>query len=157
FRWTAPHGKPWRPANPASLTAANLKPWKEIPKISWLGHRKDVPERMKAADCVVIPSYREGFPRVLLEAAAAVRPVIVSDIPGCRELVDPGKTGLIFSSRNISELAAAMEQIHLQPALRERLALGLFRKAKSKCSIAHVSKAYENLFQRALRAGHPRG
>ena len=112
---------------------------------------------MDAADCVVIPSYREGLPRVLLEAAAASRPVIVADIPGCRELVDPGKTGLTFPPRSISELVAAMEQMHLQPALRKRLALGLFRKAKRKCSIAHVSKAYENLFQRALRRGHPTG
>ena len=143
-------------ANPTSLTPADLQPWKKIPKVSWLGQRKDVPARMKAADCVVIPSYREGLPKVLLEAAAAARPTIVSDIPGSRELVDPGKTGLIFSSRNISELVAAMEKIHLQPALRQRLALGLFLKAKKKCSIAHISKVYEKLFRRALLTGHPR-
>ena len=145
------------PANPASLTPADLQPWKEIPKVSWLGHRQDVPKRIKAADCVVIPSYREGLPRVLLEAAAAARPVIVSDIPGCRELVDPGKTGLTFTPRNISELAAAMEQIHLQPTLGKKLALGLFRKVKKKCDVAPIGKAYENLFRRALRTGHPRG
>jgi len=144
------------PANPASLTLRELKAWEDIPKVSWLGHRKDVPERMKAADCVVIPSYREGLPRVLLEAAAAARPVIVSDIPGCRELVDPEKTGLIVAPRNVSELATAMEQIHLQPAFRKRLALGLFRKVKKKCSIAHIGKAYENLFRRALGARHSR-
>jgi len=145
------------PANPASLTPADLQPWKEIPKVSWLGHRQDVPKRMKAADCVVIPSYREGLPRVLLEAAAAARPVIVSDIPGCRELVDPGKTGLTFAPRNISELAAAMEQIHLQPTFGKKLALGLLRKVKKKCDVAPIGKAYENLFRRALRTGHPRG
>lgn len=144
-------------ANPASLSSEDLNSWKKIRGVSWLGHRKDVSKRMKSADCVVIPSYREGLPRVLLEAAATARPVIVSNIPGCRELVDPGKTGLTFPPRNISGLAAAMEQIHLKPALRKRLALGLFRKAKTNCSIEKVGSEIEALFRKALRAKSPRG
>lgn len=141
------------PANPSSLTPADLKPWKGIPKVSWLGRRQDIPKRMQAADCVVIPSYREGLPKVLLEAAASARPVISTDIPGCRELVVHGKTGLTFAPRDISGLEAALERIHLEPGSSRKMALALYRKAKEKCSIKQLGQTYDTLFRRVLRNG----
>jgi len=140
------------PVNPSSLLSSDLESWKGITGLTWLGYRSDVLERMRASECVVIPSYREGLPRVLLEAAVSARPVIVADIPGCRELVVPEKTGLTFCPGNTFELAVAMEHIHLRPDLGKRLASGLFRKAKKKCSVKEVGKTYEALFRKTLRA-----
>lgn len=82
-----------------------------------LGHRDDVPDLLRAADIFVLPTWREGLPRSVIEAMAAGLPVIASDIPACRELVEPGVTGLLSPTRDpvalagaISELAAASDR-----------------------------------------------
>jgi glycosyltransferase involved in cell wall biosynthesis len=65
---------------------------------------------MAGADAVVLPSYREGMPRALLEAAAMARPLLASDVPGCREIVRDGENGLLFEARSEEALAEAIER-----------------------------------------------
>jgi glycosyltransferase involved in cell wall biosynthesis len=70
---------------------------------------------------VCLPSYREGLPKSLLEAAAAGRPMVATDVPGCREVVLPGVTGLLVQPRDAEQLAAALERLISDPAMRERM------------------------------------
>lgn len=99
--------------------------------IELLGSTSDVRPFVERADCVVLPSYREGLPRVILEAAAMGKPVIVTDVPGCRDAVDGGLTGLLCEARSTSSL---VETIHNFAATsnEEREAMGLRARAKAE-------------------------
>jgi len=99
-----------------------LEHWIEQGAIEYLGSTADVRPCIEAADCVVLPSYREGMPRVLLEAAAMARPLIGTDVPGCRQIVDDGVTGYRCAARSTRSLAEAMMKIiALSPDQRQRM------------------------------------
>lgn len=83
-------------ANPASLAQPEVDSWVKEGVVDWWGHRSDMPKVLSSAHIVVLPSYREGMPKVLLEAAACGRAVITTDVPGCRDAIDPGVTGLWY-------------------------------------------------------------
>jgi glycosyltransferase involved in cell wall biosynthesis len=85
-----------------------LDGWVAEGVVEYLGHSDDVRPFIEAADCVVLPSYREGLPRVLLEGAALAKPLIATDVPGCRQVVDHGKNGLLCKVRDSASLAEAM-------------------------------------------------
>lgn len=91
--------------------------------VKYHGYQSDMKRFYAMADCVVLPSYHEGMSNVLLEAAASGRPLITSDIPGCREAVEPGVSGYLCSARDADALYAAMRQLlELPPA--QRAAMG---------------------------------
>jgi glycosyltransferase involved in cell wall biosynthesis len=96
--------------------------------VELLGSKAEVQPFIAAADCIVLPSYREGLPRVLLEAAAMAKPAITTDVPGCRDVVVNGVTGLICEPRSIESLTDAMLTFAAIPA-KERHAMG--RRARS--------------------------
>lgn len=105
--------------NRTSIAAAELEAWLEEGAIEYLGAADDVRPFIAAADCVVLPSYREGLPRSLLEAAAMGRPLIASDVPGCRDVVRHEVNGLLCTVKDAGSLAAAMERMVLaSPAQR---------------------------------------
>ena len=114
----------------AAVPLSKLQEWSGEGVIDYLGSADDVRPALAAADCIVLPSYyREGVPRVLLEAAAMGIPVITTDMPGCREAVDNGATGLLCEPRSVDSLVEAMDRmIRMTPA--ERAAMGLAARAK---------------------------
>ena len=79
--------------------------------IEYLGEAHDVRPLIAEADCVVLPSYREGVPRTLMEASAMGRPIVATDVPGCREVVDDGVTGLLCEVSNADSLAATLARM----------------------------------------------
>ena len=79
--------------------------------VRYLGVSDDVREEIKGSDCIMLPSYREGVPRALLEAAAMGRPIITTDSVGCREVVDEGINGFLCRVRDANDLAKKMEQM----------------------------------------------
>lgn len=83
-----------------------------------LGHREDIPALLRAADIFVLPSYREGLPRSVIEAMASGLPVIAADIAACRELVRPGETGVLVPVRDSDALASAIDRLAGDAALR---------------------------------------
>lgn len=97
--------------NPAAISRAQMETWVAEGHVNYLGVSDDVRAEIIAADCVVLPSYREGTPRTLLEAAAMGRPIIATDAVGCREVVDDGKNGFLCKVRDVEDLAAKMEQM----------------------------------------------
>ena len=94
--------------NRTALDAATVAGWVEEGVVEHLGTTDDVRPVIAASDCVVLPSYREGTPRTLLEAAAMARPCVATDVPGCRQVVEDGKTGLLCRVRDAQDLADKM-------------------------------------------------
>jgi glycosyltransferase involved in cell wall biosynthesis len=117
------------PGNPTSVSAAEFQSWIDEGLIEHLGEHADVRPFIRAASAVVLPSYREGMSRALLEGAAMGKPLIGTDVPGCRELIEDGVTGALCAARDADSLVEAMERIALLP--QERLA-ELGHSARSK-------------------------
>ena len=97
--------------NPNSVPEYQLKTWQQQGLINYWGVSNDMCDSLGNADCVVLPSYREGTPRSLLEAAAMARPLIATDVPGCREVVKHGYNGLLCLPYNAQDLAKQMETL----------------------------------------------
>ena len=98
-------------ANRTAIDRATVEAWVAAGDVLFDGPSDDVRPHIAAADCVVLPSYREGTSRVLLEAAAMARPLVATDVPGCREVVENGVNGFLCQARNVESLAAAMERM----------------------------------------------
>jgi glycosyltransferase involved in cell wall biosynthesis len=104
--------------NRSAISRAELEAWVDEGLVDYLGASDDVRPAIADADCVVLPSYREGLPRTLLEAAAMGKPLIATDVPGCRQVVRHGVNGLLCGVRDAEALAAAMLEMLRAPAER---------------------------------------
>jgi glycosyltransferase involved in cell wall biosynthesis len=109
------------PGNPASVPESTVRGWVEQGLVQWLGHVDDMPALFRAVDAVVLPSYREGLPKGLIEAAACGLPLVTTDVPGCREVVTHGVEGLLVPVRDAGALAAAIARLQDSPDLRASL------------------------------------
>lgn len=107
------------PGNPTSLSQEDCDAIALSGHVRLLGHRTDVAELFSASHIAVLPSYREGLPKVLIEAAAAGRAVVTTDVPGCRDAIEPGWTGLLVPVRQADALAEAIEALATDNALRQ--------------------------------------
>ncbi len=116
------------------------------------GLRQDMPELYAAMDVFVLPSWREGYPRSPMEAAAMARPVVATDIRGCREVVVPGETGLLAPVRDAAALAAALERLVDDRALRRSMGQAGRRLATQKFDERHVFAKVAATYQRLLRS-----
>lgn len=105
------------PANPGSWSREDLRRWeRDAPNVRWLGPQEDMAEIWAQAHIALQPSYGgEGIPRALLEAACCARPIVASDVPGCREAVEHGKSGILTPPRDAAALAAAIEVLARDP------------------------------------------
>lgn len=102
---------PLDPDNPAAISRAQLQQWQVDGAIEWWGASNDMPGVYRQATIVCLPSYREGLPKVLLEAAAMGRPLVACDVPGCREICIHEETGLLVAAKNPQALAAAIARL----------------------------------------------
>lgn len=109
------------PKNPSSVSKKDLEGWQAARLITWLGQQSDMPAIYQKADIVVLPSYREGLPKSLLEAAACGKPMIATDVPGCREIVINKKTGLLVPAHDAKALATALQRLLNNEALRKTM------------------------------------
>jgi len=115
--------------NRSAIDRHTLEAWVAEGVVEYLGTMSDVRPAIAAASCVVLPSYREGAPRTLIEAAAMARPIIATDVPGCRAVVARDVSGLLCDVRSADSLAAAIEQF-LSLSRDARHAMGLAGRAK---------------------------
>jgi glycosyltransferase involved in cell wall biosynthesis len=106
------------PSNPAAVPEKQISEWVRDDIVEWWGHSQDMPTTLAQSHIVCLPSYREGLPKVLLEAAACGRPIVTTDAPGCREIVTDGENGLLVPVKAVSRLAEALKRLILDPALR---------------------------------------
>lgn len=116
--------------NPSAISEDQMKAWATSGWIRYLGASDRVEEAMRDADCVVLPSYREGLPRTLIEAAAMGLPLITADSPGCREVVRHGENGLLCRPKDASDLADQMTAM-LELAEQTRAEMGRRNREKA--------------------------
>lgn len=109
------------PGNPAGITAAELEAWVRAGDVEAWGHRADMPEVFAQANIVCLPSYREGMPKVLLEAAACGKAIVTTDVPGCRDAVANGHIGVLAPVRDAAGLAWALKVLINDPERRRIL------------------------------------
>jgi glycosyltransferase involved in cell wall biosynthesis len=145
------------PGNPAAVPANWLAARQAQGVIEWVDHVDDVRPYMSRAQVVVLPSYREGFPKSLLEAAAMGKPLIATDVPGCREIVAHGVNGLLVPARDPQGLAQAMLALAGNPTLR--LAMGQAGRARVQELFEDgiVIRETLKIYARALPGGHDFG
>jgi glycosyltransferase involved in cell wall biosynthesis len=115
--------------NPAAISRSQMNEWVSESVVSYLGTTDDVRPYINSTDCVVLPSYREGVPRSLLEAAAIGRPIITTNAVGCKEVVDDGVNGYLCQPRDAADLANKIEKMLLLSA-EQRTEMGLRGREK---------------------------
>jgi len=108
------------PGNPSAISEDEMKVWEEEGSVKYLGVSDDVKSVIAEADCIVLPSYREGLSRVLLEAASMAKPIITTNVPGCREVVDDGINGYLCEVKDADSLAEQMEKMILLSEVERR-------------------------------------
>jgi glycosyltransferase involved in cell wall biosynthesis len=124
--------------NPAAIPAQVLSDWRSVGLVEWLGHIDDMPALFASVDVVALPSYREGLPASLIEAAACGRPLVTTDAPGCSDVVSDGVDGLIVPARDAAALARAIARLQDDPALAARLGEAARAKALAVYDERHI-------------------
>ena len=114
--------------------------------IEWLGYRTDVPSLLTESNIVCLPSYREGLPKTLIEACAAQRAIVATDVTGCREAVEHGTNGLLVPVQNPGKLAEAISQLLDDKEFRLGLAKNGRRRAEVEFSSTIVISETLNVY-----------
>ena len=145
------------PGNPSSVDAETLRRWQNEGTVEFLGHVDDLEQRIAESDVVVLPSYREGTPRVLLEAAAMGKPAVATDVPGCREVVTDGENGLLVPARDPVALADAVERLLADDVLRSSMGTAGRQRMEDHFDerevVAQTIQIYDGLLRRKKGAG----
>jgi glycosyltransferase involved in cell wall biosynthesis len=137
-------------ANPTSISEEDLQEWIDQGIIEWWGYREDMADVFSQVHIVCLPSYREGLPKVLLEAAASGRPIVTTDVPGCREVVLDGVNGLLVPVRDHEKLADALQTLIGSPSLRVRMGSAGRARVVDNFSIHRVNQATLDLYNMLL-------
>lgn len=135
------------PDNPSSLSEAELSAWEEEGIVERWGQRNDMSNVLSAAHVVVLPSYREGLPKVLLEAAAAGRAVVTTDVPGCRDAIEPNVTGMLVPARDAQALASAIESLLANRQRCDAMGVAGRRLAEKEFDIRQVVAKHMQIYQ----------
>ena len=136
------------PANPASVGEQELAVWRQEAGMTLLGHVGNIADVWAHAHIAALPSRREGLPKSLLEAAACGRPMIATDVPGCREIVIPGDTGILVPPDDAQALADGIAKLVQSTELRIRLGRGARRLAEARFSAGAIGRATVDLYRR---------
>ncbi len=128
--------------NPTSATQDDMEAWRNEGCVQALGERSDVAALYSASHIAVLPSYREGLPKSLIEAAACARAVVTTDVPGCRDAIEPGVTGLLVPVRDASALADAIARLAEDAALRQAMGVAGRALAEREFDIKQVARIH---------------
>jgi len=120
------------PGNPAAVPESTIRGWVDEGLVTWLGHVDDIASLLGSVDVMVLPSYREGLPRTLVEAAACGLPLITTDVPGCREVVSDGVDGLLVPMGDSEALAQAIRRLQDNPEFARALGDAARIKARAQ-------------------------
>ena len=139
------------PGNPATISNNQLKQWVSEEVIEWWGYRHNIKQIFASATMVVLPSYREGLPKVLIEAAACGRAVITTDVPGCRDAIEPGITGLLVPVRDSAVLAAAIKRLLDNRLLCAKMGLAGRKLAERSFDVRHVAEQHLRVYNKLIQ------
>lgn len=139
------------PHNPSAIPTEQLTAWHAEGAVEWWGRRDDMPAVFEQSHIVCLPSYREGLPKVLLEAASCGRPIVTTDTPGCRDVVRQGENGLLVPVRGTAELADALQLLIEQPALRKKMGCKGREIVVSEFALEKVVAKTMNIYRELLK------
>lgn len=134
--------------NITSIPERKLDEWHRSGLVEVLGFQRDVESLFAQSNIIVLPSYREGLPKILIEAAACARPVVTTDVPGCRDSIVPNKTGLLVKAKDAEELANAIQVLVDNPEKRKSMGRAGRAWAESEFSIEKVVDAHLEIYSR---------
>jgi glycosyltransferase involved in cell wall biosynthesis len=138
------------PANPASIPQAEIDSWKQIAGLDLLGHVDDVRQVWAKSHIAVLPSRREGLPKSLLEAAACGRPIVATDVPGCREIARANVNALLVPADDSPALAEAIDKLASNVELRRRFGAAGRAMVEAEFSEHHIGRAIVSLYAKLL-------
>lgn len=124
--------------NPAAVPTKLLREWQNEGVVEWLGWQNNMPEIISRCSIVCLPSYREGLPKTLIEAAACGRPMVAFDAPGSREVVIPGETGWLAKFQDAQDLAACLRRLLMDKPERSRLGANARKLAEKEFSTERI-------------------
>jgi len=139
--------------NLTSISEEELSQWSKNGLVEALGYRTDIPDLFAKSNIVVLPSYREGFPKVLIEAAACGRAVVTTDVPGCCDAIEPETTGLLVPARDASALADAIQALIDAPLRRKQMGVSGRALAEREYAIEKVVDAHLAIYRELLAKG----
>ena len=139
--------------NPMSIPVSTLETWAKEGHVSWEGHSNNMPETLALASIVCLPSYREGLPKVLLEAAAVGRPLIATDVPGCREIVKNGENGILVKLKDVDSLYNAIKILMSDNEMRQAMGKKSRLLIESELSTDIINKQTLQLYKTARNNG----
>ncbi len=134
--------------NRSAVPAATLEAWQAEGVLEWWGHRRDMAQVYAQSSIVCLPSfYREGVPKALIEAASCGRPIVTTDMPGCREICRHGINGLCVPPRDVAALVAAIAALLADPARRRRMGAAGRALVEAQFSLAGVVRRTLDIYR----------
>lgn len=143
----------WTDSNPTAVPQQQIDAWQDEGIINDCGRLDDVRQAIAECAVYVLPSYREGTPRTVLEAMATGRPIITTDAAGCRETVDDGQNGFLVPVKSVSELAGAMERFLTTPQLVKQMGEKSREKVIEKYDVQKVNRAIIQSLEKTCSVG----
>ncbi len=138
------------PENPASIPEYVLRNWDAEGIVEWWGYRSNIADVFARSNIVVLPSYREGLPKVLLEAASCGRPIVATDVPGCREIVRNNINGFLVPPYDSKSLVVALKALIKNPKLRARMGASgreiVMAEFSEEIVVKQTLELYKNIF-----------
>lgn len=136
------------PGNPTSVSPDDVARWLEEGVVQCLGYQSDMPTILSRSHVVALPSYREGLPRVLVEAAACGRAVVTTDVPGCRDAIERDVTGLLVPMRDASALADAIQNLIDNPISRREMGQAGRKLAEREFAIESIAAQHLKIYRK---------
>ena len=146
------YGAPYE-SNPTSISELEIKVWAKYKWLNYHGHCDNIAEELNEIDIVCLPSYREGLPKSLLEAASAGKPIVATDVPGCREVVEEGVNGFLVPPKNVELLAMSIKKLIDDPDLRKKFGSKGREKVKKEFSEEQIVGQTLELYMDLLHTG----
>jgi len=134
--------------NPASIDITTLKKWDKEGVVEWWGWQADMKSVFASCHIVVLPSLGEGIPTILLEAASSGRAIVATDVPGCRDVVDNGVTGLLVPQQDAVALASALEKLIDNPNMRSSMGKAGRERIIDKFSSSKINRETYEIYQK---------
>jgi glycosyltransferase involved in cell wall biosynthesis len=135
------------PNNPSGIPSDTVERWREEGDVVFLGHRSDMSELLRSADIAVLPSYHEGVPRFLLEAASTGLPLVATDIAGCKTVVHEGENGFIVPRQDADALTRAIRLLTEDESLRMRFGTESRRLAEEQFAEEQITSLYLDVYR----------
>tara|TARA_A100001015_G_scaffold308309_1_gene405728 strand:- start:157 stop:1290 length:1134 start_codon:yes stop_codon:yes gene_type:complete len=137
--------------NPSSITESQVISWEREGLLEYWGYQQDMESILEQSSIVVLPSYREGFPKILIEAAACGRAVITTDVPGCRDAIYNGVTGILVPEKNAIVLAHAIKKLALNPNLYKEMGKKGRKMAENRFDENNVISKHLEIYNQLVR------